>query len=130
MVGPGCAGRPAQQVSGGALAAQCAGGRGHSGLGRVRARHERRAVRHCRGTCILRLTGHAESIRAAVHDSGPRLPRIRTPDLYGGTGGFGWPTVSRRLAPEAMWRQKASEALTDSARPGEFSVISIEPSPT
>ncbi|WP_371614421.1 hypothetical protein [Streptomyces sp. NBC_00454] len=36
------------------------------------------------------------------------------------TGGA---VITGRLAPEAVWRQRVSEVLTDSARLGDFSVI-------
>ena len=36
------------------------------------------------------------------------------------TGGA---VITGRLAPEAMWRQRVSEVLTDSARLGEFSGV-------
>ena len=157
------------------------------------------ALRHGGGTCTLELTAHPDTIEVAVHDPSPHAPRMRTPDLNGGTGGFGWPMVNRlarshrghppglrrqdrerasclvappvraagwpvniiclmskpdellvdvaalvesgqsnqmsltvvtggavitgRLAPEAVWRQRVSEVLTDSDRLGEFSSI-------
>ncbi|CAM5492485.1 non-specific serine/threonine protein kinase OS=Streptomyces alboniger OX=132473 GN=CP975_04205 PE=3 SV=1 [Streptomyces alboniger] len=52
------------------------------------------SVRHAHGTsCSLRLTAHRETVTVAVTDPDPRPPRERTPDLAGGTGGFGWPMV-------------------------------------
>jgi anti-sigma regulatory factor (Ser/Thr protein kinase) len=51
------------------------------------------ALRHG-GTCTLDLTAHPDSIEVAVHDRSPQAPRKRTPDLNGGTGGFGWPMVN------------------------------------
>lgn len=63
------------------------------------------AVRHGGGTCTLELTAHAESIEVAVHDSSPHAPRMRTPDLYGGTGGFGWPMVNRLARATAVTRR-------------------------
>lgn len=60
------------------------------------------AVRHGGGTCTLELTADAESIEVAVHDSSPHAPRMRTPDLYGGTGGFGWPMVNRLARATAV----------------------------
>ncbi|MBW5424241.1 ATP-binding protein [Streptomyces sp. BG9H] len=58
------------------------------------------AVRHARGdACSLRLVAHHDAITVAVTDTDPRPPRERTPDLAGGTGGFGWPMV-RTLALE------------------------------
>ncbi|MEU3961154.1 ATP-binding protein [Streptomyces buecherae] len=53
------------------------------------------ALRHGGGTCTLELTARPDSIKVAVRDPSPRAPRIRTPDLNGGTGGFGWPMVNR-----------------------------------
>ncbi|PWK72032.1 histidine kinase-like protein [Streptomyces sp. CG 926] len=72
------------------------------------------AVRHGGGTCTLELTAHAESIEVAVHDSSPHAPRMRTPDLYGGTGGFGWPMVNR-LARATTVTRRASGGKTVSA---------------
>ncbi|MFI5672848.1 ATP-binding protein [Streptomyces sp. NPDC051704] len=53
------------------------------------------ALRHGGGTCTMGLAAHPDSVEVAVHDSSPRTPRMRTPDLNGGTGGFGWPMVNR-----------------------------------
>ncbi|GAA3151480.1 ATP-binding protein [Streptomyces rectiviolaceus] len=51
-------------------------------------------VRHARGTsCALRLRAQPDGIAVVVGDADPRPPRERTPDLAGGTGGFGWPMV-------------------------------------
>ncbi|MFD3366322.1 ATP-binding protein [Streptomyces albidoflavus] len=66
------------------------GGR-RGGPGRLRTRHQRSAPR--RGTCTLDLTAHPDGIEVAVHDRSPRAPRMRTPDLTGRTGGFGWPMI-------------------------------------
>ncbi|WP_406387180.1 ATP-binding protein [Streptomyces sp. NBC_00211] len=75
------------------------------------------AVRHGGGTCTLELTAHEESIEVAVHDSSPRAPRMRTPDLHGGTGGFGWPMVNRLARATAVTRRacggKTVSALLD-----------------
>ncbi|MBW5421383.1 ATP-binding protein [Streptomyces sp. BG9H] len=55
-------------------------------------------VRHARGAlCSLRLQARADAITVTVSDADPRAPQERTPDLAGGTGGFGWPMV-RNLA--------------------------------
>ncbi|WP_030775989.1 ATP-binding protein [Streptomyces sp. NRRL S-920] len=55
-------------------------------------------VRHARGAlCSLRLQARADAITVMVSDADPRAPQERTPDLVGGTGGFGWPMV-RNLA--------------------------------
>ncbi len=53
------------------------------------------ALRHGGGACTLDLTAHPDSIEVAVHDNSAQKPRMRTPDLHGGTGGFGWPMVNR-----------------------------------
>ncbi|MDX3327376.1 MULTISPECIES: ATP-binding protein [Streptomyces] len=53
------------------------------------------ALRHGDGTCTLDLTAHPDTIEVAVHDDSPQAPRMRTPDLNGRTGGFGWPMVNR-----------------------------------
>ncbi|MBT2541482.1 ATP-binding protein [Streptomyces sp. ISL-44] len=53
------------------------------------------ALRHGGGTCTLDLTAHPDSVEVAVHDQSREAPRMRTPDLNGGTGGFGWPMVNR-----------------------------------
>ncbi|MEU4799230.1 ATP-binding protein [Streptomyces sp. NPDC023327] len=55
-------------------------------------------VRHARGAlCSLRLQERPDTITITVSDADPRPPQERTPDLAGGTGGFGWPMV-RNLA--------------------------------
>ncbi|WP_189602428.1 ATP-binding protein [Streptomyces lateritius] len=66
------------------------------------------ALRHGGGTCTLDLTAHQDSIEVAVHDPSPQVPRMRTPDLNGGTGGFGWPMVNRLARTTAVTRQAAS----------------------
>ncbi|MFJ8673568.1 ATP-binding protein [Streptomyces sp. NPDC093589] len=65
------------------------------------------ALRHGGGTCALDLTAHTDSIEVAVHDRSPRAPRMRTPDLNGGTGGFGWPMVNSLARATAVTRQTA-----------------------
>ncbi|MFJ2938533.1 hypothetical protein ACIO8G_38055 [Streptomyces sp. NPDC087219] len=40
----------------------------------------------------------------AVHDLSPQAPRMRAPDLNGGTGGFGWPMVNRLALTTAVAR--------------------------
>lgn len=52
------------------------------------------ALRHGGGTYRLRLTARPGTIEVAVDDSSPKMPRLRTPDLVGGTGGFGWHMVN------------------------------------
>jgi anti-sigma regulatory factor (Ser/Thr protein kinase) len=63
------------------------------------------ALRHGGGTWTLDLTAHPDSIEVAVHDRSPQAPRMRTPDLNGGTGGFGWPMVNRLARATALTRQ-------------------------
>ncbi|MFJ9113428.1 ATP-binding protein [Streptomyces sp. NPDC102283] len=53
------------------------------------------ALRHGGGTYTLRLTAHPDLIEVAVDDPSPRAPRMRTPDLTGATGGFGWHMVTQ-----------------------------------
>ncbi|WP_406112026.1 ATP-binding protein [Kitasatospora purpeofusca] len=52
------------------------------------------ALRHGGGICTLDLTDHPDSIEVAVHDLSSQAPRMRTPDLDGSAGGFGWPMVN------------------------------------
>jgi anti-sigma regulatory factor (Ser/Thr protein kinase) len=65
------------------------------------------ALRHGGGTCTLDLTAHPDSIEVTVHDHSPQAPRMRTPDLNDGTGGFGWPMVNRLAHTTAVTRQAA-----------------------
>ncbi|GAA2516129.1 ATP-binding protein [Streptomyces gobitricini] len=65
------------------------------------------ALRHGGGTCTLDLTAHPDSIEVAVRDPSPQVPRMHTPDLNGGTGGFGWPMVNRLARATAVTRQAA-----------------------
>ncbi|MEU9191503.1 ATP-binding protein, partial [Streptomyces sp. NPDC048484] len=65
------------------------------------------ALRHGGGTFSLDLTAHPDSIAVAVHDRSPQAPRMRTPDLNGGTGGFGWPMVNRLARATAVTRRTA-----------------------
>jgi len=51
------------------------------------------------------LTAHPDSIEVTVHDHSPQAPRMRTPDLNDGTGGFGWPMVNRLARTTAVTRQ-------------------------
>ncbi|MBT2472147.1 ATP-binding protein [Streptomyces sp. ISL-66] len=53
------------------------------------------ALRHGGGTYTLRLTVHPGIIEVAVKDPSPHPPRMRTPDLVDGSGGFGWPMVNQ-----------------------------------
>jgi hypothetical protein len=63
------------------------------------------ALRDGGGTRTMNLTAHPDSIEVAVHEPSPRVSRMRTPDLNGGTGGFGWPMVSRLARTTAVTRQ-------------------------
>ena len=56
------------------------------------------------GACTLELTVHANS---------PQVPHMPTPDLNGGTGGFGRPMVNRLASTNAVTRRACgSEALS------------------
>jgi hypothetical protein len=46
------------------------------------------ALRRGGGRCTLELTAHPDTIEVAVHDPSRHVPRVRTPDLNGGTGGL------------------------------------------
>jgi anti-sigma regulatory factor (Ser/Thr protein kinase) len=72
------------------------------------------ALRHGGGRCILELTAHPDTIEVAVHDASRHVPRMRTPDLHGGTGGFGWPMVTDLARATAVTR-RASGGKTVSA---------------
>lgn len=65
------------------------------------------ALRHGGGTCTLDLTANPGSIEVAVHDNSPQAPRMRTPDLNDGTGGFGWPMVNRLARSTAVTHRPA-----------------------
>ncbi|MFJ6426122.1 ATP-binding protein [Streptomyces hydrogenans] len=65
------------------------------------------ALRHGGGTCTLDLAARPDGIEVAVHDPSPHTPRMRTPDLDGGTGGFGWPMVNRIATATSVTRHKA-----------------------
>ncbi|MGW9454331.1 ATP-binding protein [Streptomyces sp. NPDC055632] len=65
------------------------------------------ALRHGGGTCVLDLTAHRDSIEVAIGDPNPQAPRMRTPDLNGGTGGFGWPMVNHLARVTAVTRHRA-----------------------
>lgn len=75
------------------------------------------ALRHGGGTCTLDLTAHPGAVEVAVHDDGPRAPRMRSPDLNGGAGGFGWPMVNHLARATAVTRHptggKTVSALLD-----------------
>ncbi|MFB0615774.1 ATP-binding protein [Streptomyces sp. AGS-58] len=72
------------------------------------------ALRHGGGRCTLDLTARPDSIEVAVHDPSRHAPRMRTPDLNGGTAGFGWPMVNRLARATAVTR-RASGGKTVSA---------------
>ena len=74
------------------------------------------ALRDGGGTCTLDLTAHADTIEVAVHDPSRHVPRMRTPDLNGSTGGFGWPMVNHLTRATAVTR-RASGGKTVSAFP-------------
>ncbi|UQA90715.1 ATP-binding protein [Streptomyces halobius] len=60
------------------------------------------------GACTLDLTAHPESIEVAVHDRSLQAPRMRAPDLNGGTAGFGWPgpgSLRRGMPATHGWSQ-------------------------
>lgn len=63
------------------------------------------AVRHGGGTFTLRLSARPDAIEAAVDDTSAQLPRMRTPDLTGAGGGFGWPMVNRLAHTTAIPRR-------------------------
>ncbi|MFJ9060037.1 MULTISPECIES: ATP-binding protein [unclassified Streptomyces] len=60
------------------------------------------ALRHGGGTYTLRLSTHPDLIAVAVDDPSPQAPRMRTPDLTGATGGFGWRMVTRLARTTAI----------------------------
>ncbi|MFJ3334361.1 hypothetical protein [Streptomyces sp. NPDC086766] len=62
----------------------------------------------------MELTAHPDTIKAAVHDPSWHVPRTRTPDLNGGTGGFGRPMVTGLAHATAVTR-RASDGKTMSA---------------
>ncbi|MEU7005664.1 ATP-binding protein [Streptomyces sp. NPDC046332] len=72
------------------------------------------ALRHGGGTCTLDLAARPDGIEVAVHDPSPHAPRMRTPDLEVGTGGFGWPLVNR-LATATSVTRRATGGKTVSA---------------
>ncbi|MFE8977299.1 MULTISPECIES: ATP-binding protein [Streptomyces] len=65
------------------------------------------ALRHGDGTFVLRLNAHLDAIEVAVDDTSPRWPRVRTPDVTGSDGGFGWPMVNRLARTTAVTRRAA-----------------------
>lgn len=88
------------------------------------------ALRHGGGTYTLRLTADPDLIEVAVDDPSPQAPRLRTPDLNGGTGGFGWPMVNRlarATAPRAATHHHADPrpAPTPPAAREDFALASL-----
>lgn len=73
------------------------------------------AVRHGGGRYTLRLDATAESVHVAVSDPSSVLPHERTPDLSGGTGGFGWHMV-RHLADDVATAPGPGQGKTIRAR--------------
>ena len=73
------------------------------------------ALRHGGGTCTLDLSAHPDSIEVAVHDRSPQAPRMRTPDLNDGAGGFGRPVVNRLARATTATRRTSDGCPT--ARP-------------
>ncbi|MFC9430917.1 ATP-binding protein [Streptomyces sp. NPDC056987] len=53
------------------------------------------AIRHAGEVTSLHLRADRRSLHVVVDDPSPARPRERTPDLTGGTGGFGWPMIQR-----------------------------------
>lgn len=65
------------------------------------------ALRHGDGAFTLRLNAHPDAVEVAVDDTSPRWPRMRTPDLTGSGGGFGWPMVQGLARTTAVTRRAA-----------------------
>ncbi|MFH9298938.1 ATP-binding protein [Streptomyces sp. NPDC017520] len=63
------------------------------------------ALRHGGGAFSLRLTAHPDAIEVAVDDPSPRVPHLRTPDLTGADGGFGWHMVNHLARTTAITHQ-------------------------
>jgi anti-sigma regulatory factor (Ser/Thr protein kinase) len=53
------------------------------------------ALRHGGGRYMMRLGADSGTLQVAISDLNPAPPRERTPDLNGGTGGFGWHMIRR-----------------------------------
>ncbi|WP_242442238.1 ATP-binding protein [Streptomyces sp. CB02460] len=53
------------------------------------------ALRHAGALTGLAFGADEETLYVQVTDPSPDRPQQRTPDLRGGTGGFGWPLVLR-----------------------------------
>ncbi|WP_405508528.1 ATP-binding protein [Streptomyces cyaneofuscatus] len=65
------------------------------------------ALRPGDGAFTLRLNAHPDAVEVAVDDTSPRWPRMRTPDVTGSDGGFGWPMVNRLARTTAVTRRGA-----------------------
>ncbi|KIZ19615.1 ATP-binding protein [Streptomyces natalensis] len=72
-------------------------------------------LRHGGGHYTLELSATADAVNVAVSDRNPAPPRERTPDLNGGTGGFGWHMI-RRLADNVTITPGPGQAKTIHAR--------------
>ncbi|MFI0151553.1 ATP-binding protein [Streptomyces lydicus] len=72
------------------------------------------ALRHGGSHYTLELSATADAVNVAVSDLNPAPPRERTPDLNGGTGGFGWHMI-RRL----------TDNVTVTPRPGQGKTIHV-----
>ncbi|MFJ9342342.1 ATP-binding protein [Streptomyces sp. NPDC101733] len=71
------------------------------------------ALRHGGGAYTLDLTAHPGGIEVAVHDRSPHMPRLRAPDLIGGTGGFGCHMINDlALATSATRRASGGKTVT------------------
>lgn len=77
------------------------------------------AVRHGGGRYTLRLGATADAVHVAVSDRSSVPPHERTPDLSGGTGGFGWHMV-RHLADDVTTVPGPGQGKTIRARLGRF----------
>ncbi|MFC8537056.1 ATP-binding protein [Streptomyces sp. NPDC057249] len=58
------------------------------------------ALRHAGAVTALAFGADEDTLYVQVVDPSPERPRPRTPDLRGGTGGFGWPLILK-LAEKA-----------------------------
>lgn len=67
------------------------------------------ALRHGAGAFTLRPNAHPDAVEVAVDDTSPRWPRMRTPDVTGSDGGFGWPMVNRLARTTAVTRRAAGD---------------------
>uniref|UniRef100_A0AAU2VPU7 ATP-binding protein n=1 Tax=Streptomyces sp. NBC_00008 TaxID=2903610 RepID=A0AAU2VPU7_9ACTN len=75
------------------------------------------AVRHGGGSYTLRLDATADAVHVAVSDPSSEPPHERTPDLSGGTGGFGWHMI-RHLADDVTTVPGPGQGKTIRARLG------------